>query len=114
VALTAAEELRQMLGEVIPEGGSDQDTLFTDPQIENFLTHGGNNLDLAAYHGWVAKSAALANLVDTQEGSSRRAMSKLHDNAQKQVTFFATLSGVLLTNPTRGRTRIGNITRRPQ
>lgn len=87
MALTDAERLRQMLGESIPEGGTDEDTLFTNEQIADFLVR-GTTLEHAAYHGWVAKVADLANLANTTEGQSRLDMGKLSENAEERLKFF--------------------------
>ena len=55
-------QLRLLLGEVIPTGGDDSDSLFTDAQITNWVDS-TNDLDRAAYEGWKAKAAQFANRV---------------------------------------------------
>lgn len=112
MALTDAEQLRQLLGETVPAGGSDVDTMFTDEQISDFLTLAEDDVTLAAYHGWLAKAGEYANLVDTQEGSSRRSMSDLHKNAEARVKQFAGLAGVVIdVTVTNRRTVIRKIVR---
>ncbi len=107
MALTAAEQLRQILGERIPPGGSDSDTLFSDDEIMDFLTRAGDDQSKAAFAGWLAKAAELSNLVDTAEGPAKDNLSQLHAQALKQVTLYQQLSG-----GGAGRTHIGVI-RRP-
>lgn len=103
-----AHRVRELLGERIPVGGTAEDTMFTDAQIEQLLTDHDNDLDEAVGHGWKIKAAEFANLVDTAEGTSKRSMSDLHQHALRMAASF----GVLVTGlNTTGRTRIRQITR---
>ena len=107
MALTDAERLRGLLGEPVPEGGTQADTLFTDETIADLLTQANGSLDRAAYEGWRYKAAHFANLVDVTEGNSSRAMSDLRDHAESMVRLYLRSS----SGPTEGRTRIGRIRR---
>ena len=107
MALTDADRLRGLLGEPIPEGGTADETLFSDAEIEDLLTQAADNLDRAAYEGWRVKAAHYAGLVDTNDGNASRAMSDLYDHAAKMVSLYARSSG----GPTEGRTRIGKVRR---
>lgn len=107
MALTDADRLRGLLGEPIPEGGSADETLFSDTEIQDLLIQAGGNLDRAAYEGWRNIAAHWAQLVNTADGNASRAMSDLHDHALKMVALYARSS----SGPTEGRTRIGRITR---
>ena len=78
---TDSERVRQFLGEVIPSGGSENDTMFTNVQIEDLLLQADGDVDAAVLSGWRQKAAEFAELVDVQEGTSKRAMSDLHKNA---------------------------------
>lgn len=100
-------QLRQLLGESIPPGGAESDTLFTDEEITNMLAN-SPNLERAAYEGWRAKAASLSSLVDTTEGNAQRKFGQLLANALDMVKLYQRSSG----GPTEGRTRIGRI-RRP-
>jgi hypothetical protein len=75
-----SETLRSQLGERIPVGGTDADTMFTDAEIIDLLSYSNPELE-----GWRRKAAEFANLVDTTEGTSKRAMSQLHANALNQI-----------------------------
>ena len=90
---TPDERVRRLLGEVIPPDGSDADTMFTDDRIEDLLLEANNDIDQAALAGWREKAAGLAVLVDTAEGTSKRAMSDLHKNALAMVTAFGGEAG---------------------
>lgn len=90
----ADDKLRLYLGEVIPESGSDADTLFSDEDITSFLTEANNDVNVAATIGWNVKAANLAHLVDMAEGSSRRQLSQRWEQAQKMAAHFASISGV--------------------
>lgn len=107
MAVTDAERLRSLLGEAIPAGGTADDTLFTDEQVDDLLSrHGGVEDSLG--EGWAIKAATLATLVTTTEGSSTRRLSDAHKHAIEQAKLYGwTVSG---TNA--GRARIGNITRK--
>lgn len=107
MALTLGEELRQLLGEVVPEGGGPDDTMFSDLDIANFLARGEGDLDRAAYEGWRVKSAQLSNLVDTTEGNSSKKFSQLLSNAERMVKIYQRSS----SGPTEGRARVGRISR---
>lgn len=75
--------VRAQLGERIPEGGTESDTMFTDGEILDLIsTYGAEG---AVLEGWRRKAAEFANLVDTTEGTSKRAMSNLHQQALEQV-----------------------------
>lgn len=106
--ITDSDRLRRLLGEEIPEGGDESDTLFTDATITDLLTLSGDNVERAAYEGWRIKAARLSDLVDITEGNASRAMSDAHAHALDMVKHFQRSSG----GPTEGRTRIGNIRRR--
>lgn len=99
--------LRQYLGEVIPEGGSDADTYFSDAQITGLLTDTSGDLRQSAQLGWQMKAANYANLITVSEGNALRQMSDLLDHAMKMVKMYDG-SGTILTA---GRTRIGRIRR---
>jgi hypothetical protein len=81
------DRVRQLLGEEVPLGGSDTETLFTDEQIEGLLLDQGS-VDAAVAEGWRIKAAKFASLVDVQEGTSKRAMSDMHKNALAMVEAF--------------------------
>jgi len=94
MALTDVERLRQALGESIPVGGVEGDTLFTNIEIQDFLDRAAGDIALASYYGQVAKSAALANLVTTSEGQTRLEFSKLHDASLKQEKKYGEAAGI--------------------
>jgi len=102
---TAAEQVRQLLGEEVPIDGSDTDTLFLDAQIDDLISS-TSSVDAAVAQGWRIKAAKFADLVDTAEGTSKRAMSDLHKNALAMAKTFS--EGSILTGD---RTRIHKLTR---
>lgn len=105
--LAPEEHLRMLLGEQIPSGGQDTDTMFTDQEIEHFLTEGFQDPKAAAYHGWLAKMANFANLANISEGNASRELGELHKAAQRMVDRYAGYA----STPGRGRARIGRISR---
>lgn len=106
--MTDAERVRELIGETIPEGSSDLDTLFTDAQILTWLGDADGDVDAAVLRGWRAKAAIYVELVDTAEGTSKRAMSDLHKNALSMVEALSSGSS---SGGTSGRTRIRKLTR---
>lgn len=105
--ITDASRLRGLLGETIPEGGDESDTMFTDAVIEDLLLQANGGVERAAYEGWRLKAAKLSDLVDLTEGNASRAMSDAHAHAMDMIKHFQRSSG----GPTEGRTRIGKIRR---
>lgn len=107
MALIDTDRLRELLGESIPDGESADSTLFSDGEIEDFLTQGAGNIERAAYEGWRVKAARLSNLVDTTEGNSQRKYSQLYTSAMEMIKMYARSS----SGSTEGRARVGKITR---
>lgn len=99
--------LRDYLGETIPEGGTDDDTMFTDAEITDILAMAPGNVERAAYEGWRIKAARTANFVDVTEGNASRKMSQLGAQATQMLKVF----GASREGPTEGRTRVGRIVR---
>jgi len=109
---TPEQQLRGLLGEAIPAGGSDSDTMFTDSEIADLYEKGqGANFDYpveaGAYYGWLEKMANYANLVTVNEGNAMRELTELHKGAQRMVDRYV---GYVPT-PGRGRARVGRISR---
>jgi len=100
-------QLRLLIGEPIPTGGSEDDTLFTDLQVRSWIDS-NPDMERAAYDGWRAKAAQFANLVNVTDGASSREFGDLLDNARAMVTMYSRSS----TGPTEGRARVGRIVRR--
>lgn len=104
---TTAEHLRALLGEAIPTGGDDADTMFSDDEITDLLEQGYDNAFVGAYYGWMEKAANYAALVNVNEGNAAREMSDLHRQAIRMADRYV---GYVET-PSRGRARMGNIVR---
>jgi len=98
--------LRLLLGERIPAGGTETDTMFSDQELE-VLIDGSPSLEVASYEGWRMKAANFANLVNVTDGAASREFSDLLDNALNMVKLYSRSS----SGPTEGRTRIGKIKR---
>lgn len=67
-------ELRELLDEEIPAGGSEADTRFTNAQIDRLLMQ-ARNVYFAAAEGWTRKAGKLqrelGHLAETQTGDER-------------------------------------------
>lgn len=103
---------REKTGEVIPEGGSEADTMFTDTQVSNWLT-AAEDMNHAIVEGWEAKIAAWASLVDVTDGAASRKLGDLMDHAELMLKYYR---GRIAAGPGEGRsgrTRIGKIVRTP-
>lgn len=87
--LAGADLVRLQCGEVIPDGGVDTDTLFTDGQIQTFLDSCGNMVNAATAMAWRTKAAIFATQVDIVEGNSQRKMSQAYEAAKSQATYWA-------------------------
>lgn len=104
--MTTIAEVRELIGETIPSGGVEADTLFTDLQVQAWID-ATTTTDSAVVLGWRAKAAKFADLVDTSEGTSKRAMSDLLDHALKMVALYDGTTG----GTPAGRTRFRKLTR---
>jgi hypothetical protein len=107
--MASAEEitaLRLKTGEVIPEGGSAADTMFSDEQFTTWIDTSGSTA-AAALQVWEAKLAAWAGLVDVTDGAAQRALSDLMDHGTKMIGYYEDL----VAGPNRNRTRVGKIVR---
>ena len=78
----AREELRELLDEVIPEGGTENDTRFTDAQLDRLLGK-SRNIYAAAAEGWTRKAAMfqreLGQVQSYMVGQERYDMAKVKD-----------------------------------
>lgn len=110
MALTDGERLRQLLGESIPVGGGEDDTLFTEATIDDLLER-FPDLEDATREGWKIKAAELANLVTTAEAGAKRELSDLHEQAMKMVNFYGGTSVAEPPGATPQRVRIKPLVR---
>jgi hypothetical protein len=85
-------------------GGSEADTLFTNQQIDDLLLRHGESAPAAREEGWLIKSAMLATLVDTTEGSTIRKMSDAHAAALAQAKYAGSDVGSVGVGSDRGTT----------
>lgn len=76
------EYLRDRLGERIPAGGTEADTMFTNQQLSDLYDRSDAVMEDAILEGWRIKVAEFSNLVDTTEGTSKRSMGDLRVQAQ--------------------------------
>lgn len=103
---TDAERVRRRLGERIPAGGTDADTMFSDAEIADLISEADGDIEAAVAEGWKVKAAEAVDLVNTQEGTAKRNLSDVHDHALEQVK--ATGPGGAASTP---RTRLHRIVR---
>lgn len=108
MGMSPTDQLRMLLGEMIPEGGSEGDTAFTNCQLQEMIDGASGSVERAAATGWRAKAAQYADLVDVTEGNASRSMSDLHEHALQMVKLYDKST----EGPTEGRTTIGRIVRR--
>lgn len=106
--MTTIAEVRALLNESIPSGGTEADTLFTDAQVQGWID-ATSDTDAAVAVGWATKAGMYADLVDTQEGTSKRAMSDLSDHALAMAKFYG--AGGSDGTGSSGRTRQHKLTR---
>jgi len=100
-------DVREMLGESVPQGGSEADTMFPNDRVTAWID-GSTSLEGAALSGWRAKAAHFANLVNVTDGAASREMSDLLDHALAMIKLYTGLS----RGPAYGRSRVGKIIRK--
>ena len=90
MALSDIDRVRAVLAERIPTDGDENDTMFPDDQIQDWIdVDGAGVVGNAVYlAGWKAKAAEYSNLVDVTEGNSSRSMSDLYKAALEMVAFY--------------------------
>lgn len=105
--MASADEtlLRLYLGESVPDGGAESDTMFTSAQLVALLARAGGDLHRATAEGWSIKAAHYARLVDVSDGGDSRAMSQLHRQALSEHARWSGMVGA------GGGTRIHRIQR---
>ena len=63
---------------------------YTDAQLSDIIDAWDGNLDAASAAVWRMKAGRYADLADVQEGSSRRSLGDLHEQALAMAKTFAT------------------------
>lgn len=93
------KELRELLDEVIPEGGSEKDTRFTDEQLDRMLKK-ARNIYAAAAEGWTRKAAMFqreaGGIQSYQVGQERYDLAKttdLLDYALRMAEMYQEMAG---------------------
>lgn len=85
---TLVENLRSLIGEKIPAGGSADNTSFTDDELADLINRHNGNLYLAAGEAWQTKAASAADLVDVAESGSERKLSQLFKNYSAAAAVY--------------------------
>lgn len=111
MAITEGDRLRDLLGEPIPPGGSADDTLFSEDQIDDLLERFPDDIEDQAREGWRIKAASLANLVNTAEAGAKRDLSDLHEKAMTMWKMYGGTSGSVEPDAGPGRVKIRNLGR---
>lgn len=84
------------------------DDHYSDDQISTIIDDYGGSLDAASAALWRMKAGRYADLADVQEGSSRRSLGDLHEQALAMAKTYASTAagGDVITGGMRpGRTR---------
>ena len=89
------KELRELIDEVIPEGGTEKDTRFSDDQLKKILSESRNIYATAAI-GWTRKAAMFQREAGQIEsyavGQERYDMRKLQDMVNYALKIAETYS----------------------
>jgi hypothetical protein len=81
--------LRKLLNEVIPVGGTESDTQFTDTELDELLTE-AMNIYGAAAAGWTIKAGLLQGQIESYAvGQERYDLTSLKD----QLAYALAMSG---------------------
>lgn len=81
---------------------------YSDDQLSKIIDDYDGNLDAASAAVWRMKAGRYADLADVQEGSSRRSLGDLHEQALAMAKTFAdtaTTGGAITGGMRPGRTR---------
>jgi hypothetical protein len=89
------EELRELLDEVISQGGNESNTRFTDVQLDKLLSK-SRNIYAAAAEGWTRKAAMiqreLGQIQSYAVGQERYDMAKAKDLLEYALRMAETYS----------------------
>ena len=89
------KELRELIDEVIPEGGAEKDTRFSDDQLKKILSE-SRNIYAAAATGWTLKAGMfqreLGQIESYAVGQERYDMRKLQDMVNYALKMAETYS----------------------
>ena len=89
------KELRELLDEVIPEGGTEGDTRFADLQLGRMLSK-ANNIYAAAAEGWTRKAAMcqreLGQIQSYAVGQERYDLANVKDMLEYALMMVETFS----------------------
>lgn len=104
MASSSVEMLRRLTNE--PESTSN----YSDEQLSDLIAT-NETVTRAASALWMEKAAKYAELVDMQEGDSRRDLSDLHKNALAMAENFQDKAGIEDGAVGSRKTTVGRITR---
>lgn len=90
-AILSIDRFRFRLGERIPDGGDENDTLFTNVELEEIKESAADDEE-AVLLGWQAKLATLSTMVDVTEGPTTRRLSQAFGHAQTMVEKLGSTS----------------------
>lgn len=97
--MDAPTRLRAYVGERIPVGGSDTDTLFTTDEINDLMINfqgpfagTPEGLYLAAAEGWERKASYYADQADHEQGGSKDMLSQLNTKAIAEADRYRSLA----------------------
>lgn len=85
---TPIENLRLLIGERIPETGTEVDTRFSNDELADAINRHNGNLYLAAGEMWSAKAGMFADLTDVSESGSERKLSQLFRQANQMAASY--------------------------
>jgi hypothetical protein len=81
-------DLRRVLAELVPAGGTPDDTHFSDADIAALLADADGVLPAAAAQGWQIKAGIYADLVNVSDAGQSRALGELHAHAVQMVALY--------------------------
>lgn len=86
-------QLRRMVGDRIPPGKDEGSCFFLDSEIEALWTEQGEDMNRAAFQGWLDKMAEFVKLIDTDISGAARRFSQMYKQAEGMAEHYGTLIG---------------------
>lgn len=80
-SLATVPQLRMLLNERIPEGGTEADTNFTDNELGLMIQRAGGSLYYSAAEGWYVKAGLYSMFIDVDESGSNRNLGEVFKHA---------------------------------
>lgn len=87
------KSLRRKLGDRIPPGEDEGETFFSDAEITELFNDAGEDMNRAAFQGWLDKMAEFVKLIDSDVSGAARKFSQMYRQAEGMARHYGGIVG---------------------